>query len=190
MVAASLLAVLLVGLAVPPLLLASLLLLTTRLLLLYRLLLGHHFAHQQVCPHLLAAPPWLVALLPWLPLPAPSCSLLLTKLGIASTLSLLATLFLIQAVFLGSRHHLGIWLLFGGFEFVMKIINLFNNIKSFLNHLAWIHQLLALTVAAAVYKSLREAGGRRGDRAVMEEDTPARRGAATVGLRRRAGSSP
>merc|ERR1719447_1381638 len=57
------------------------------------------------------------------------------------------------------REGLAMWLLWGLFELIMKGGNLLNDIKYFFNHLVWIHQLLLLTFAAALYRTLKNKEG-------------------------------
>jgi len=139
----------------------------SRLFLLGRLFMGRDLSANHLCPYLQGAPPWLGSLLPWLPLiPSPSCPSLLAKLALSSLLALLAGVLLLQVTIQESREGLAVWLLWGFFELIMKVINLLNDIKYLLNHLMWIHQLLLLTFAAALYRTLQskegEAEARRG----------------------------
>jgi len=158
-----------VGLALPSIVIALVLpsimayaciLVLSRLFLLGRLFMGRDLSPNHLCPYLQGAPPWLGSLLPWLPLiPSPSCPSLLAKLALSSLLALLAGVLLLQVTIQESREGLAVWLLWGFFELIMKVINLLNDIKYLLNHLMWIHQLLLLTVAAALYRRLQSKEG-------------------------------
>jgi len=80
---------------------------------------------------------------------------------------MIAGVLLIQVTIHESREGLAVWLLWGLFELVMKVVNLLNDIKYFFNHVVWIHQLLLLTFAAALYRTLKKKEGelsRGGDR--------------------------
>jgi len=72
---------------------------------------------------------------------------------------MIAGVLLIQVTIHENREGLAVWLLWGFFELIMKVVNLLNDIKYFFNHLVWIHQLLLLTFAAALYKTLKNKEG-------------------------------
>merc|ERR1719186_2536358 len=119
-------------LLVPPLLLVSLIFVSSRLLLSYRLLL-HPSAGDDICSSNCCM---LLSILPWLSLVDMDCN------------AMLAIMLLMQGVSTDKERLVMLWLYWGAAELFLKIINLFGDLTSPLNHLAWIYQLLLMLLVS------------------------------------------